>query len=839
VGEKEFAPMVVRYRAVCFSIRKSVGLNNRVDWRICMGKEDNGITLADELFGKALEKYIIEYLEKKTKAMDIDDKISQKSSPELYEKVQGLREESQELHKAAEKLLETCEHYFQKAFKEYEKKSFSDELSLSWGNSAYALAIINKREAFYKNAKNYFEKAVEKYEDISNKDDVVLRRLGNTYYELAALDMDNSLYETAKKSFEKAIDKYEDIANLNKDDYRNWGNALFELGRMEWRKFLIQIENKDPSYKKFIKKETYKIFESTENNNKISDEKASETLPIEEIDKMMKKADDLFKEVDKLYDKAIDKYEEYEKMEGEDREDVFRSWGDIYSHRGRKNRYEYLSLEEKKESLCKETEKNKNVIEDIEKAIESATDNFVEAIKKYDISEKIYKRYNNKKEERYLLGATHYRLYLTYYAKENQRTKEANDEWKKAEKFFKSLKSSILDILVDLDIDVVYPMINDTILFSLLDVQENKENKDAAFFENVVKQKKDVKREDKNKYKKMYIRSMYIISLLEVKNEHEKVVAHYTKKSITQRMLFDDEKFWLYATNYFNDPKCGKILLDYLFSDNKTEEKPSDYVAFAGSFSFNYDSLNQFRLYGKEGGEGTGLSLVFNKTFFKEELKQDRAAYLKEFSQEFPDCFEENSVQLLERSLRKPRKNTLFRCVYFDPKTDRVETVGQKERYLFYREEKVEANKRKEAADKNYSEYSTFINNVINDVDSELKELKNFVDEFKEGEKSIIEQLIFRLRYLVKHIAYKEEQECRIVKICKLGNEEEISISSHDKTLVSDLKMHFEYDLKVSQHVKEIYFGPKAITELEMFKVCLKHKELDGIKCEESTNPLV
>jgi hypothetical protein len=33
VVEKELAPTVARNQAVCFSIRKSVGLNNRVDGR--------------------------------------------------------------------------------------------------------------------------------------------------------------------------------------------------------------------------------------------------------------------------------------------------------------------------------------------------------------------------------------------------------------------------------------------------------------------------------------------------------------------------------------------------------------------------------------------------------------------------------------------------------------------------------------------------------------------------------------------------------------------------------------------------------------------------------------
>ena len=866
--------MVVRNLVACFSIRKSLGLNNRVDGRsFIMNKKDKNlnlnsedqidqiITSGDKLLRKALEKYI-EYLEKKNEITDTDE-ISQKT----YERIQKLRGESQELY-------ETCKHYFQRTAEEYENtkqlKLSSNKLSCSWGNYAYAQAIVNKREVSYKDAENSFEKAREKYEEIGEgeEDDVVLRRLGNTYYELAAINMDNSSYKEAEKNFEKAGKKYEKIDKLNKDDYRNWGNALFELGRMKWREFLILTESGDVSYKKLIKKESNKIFKKQKDND---------TLPIEKIEEMLNETDTLFKEVDKFYKKAIDKYTEaidkYEVMEDKKYEDVFRSLGDIYSHRGRKNRYDYLSLMEKKEALCK-VKNNRNIIKETEKkigkAIEEIISNFESALKQYDKAEEIDIDNNGKKERDILRGATHYRLFLTYYTQENKSTKKADDELEKAKEIFKSLKSSVLDIFVDLSMDAAYPMMNDEILFPLLDDQENK---DTVFFKNIVKSKYET-----NEYneKRIYIHSMYIISLLEVKNEYENVIAHYTKKSISQRMLFDDEKFWLYAVNYFNDPTCGKVLLGYLSLNDETKkelskEDISKYVTFAGSFSFDYDSLNQFRLYGKEAErEGTGVSLVFNKTFFSEEFKQDRAAFLKEFGLEHLMFIEEsekkNFEQLLDRPLGKQRKNTLFRCVYFDPLTDSVETVGQKEKYLFYREEKnkakkiieekkVEDNKikeeiyreRKKIADENYYEYNKIIHNIINDVNSELEELKTIVNEVldqiekkeeKEKKKSVISQLIFGLRYLVKHVAYKAEQECRIVKICRLDNNKEISISSHDKTLVSDLKMHFEYDLKVSQHVKEIYFGPKA-TEFEMFKTCLKHKNLHDILCKESTNPLV
>jgi hypothetical protein len=104
-------------------------------------------------------------------------------------------------------------------------------------------------------------------------------------------------------------------------------------------------------------------------------------------------------------------------------------------------------------------------------------------------------------------------------------------------------------------------------------------------------------------------------------------VAHYREKTISQKMLLFDEdsNFRLNAINYSNDPTEGKILFDYLFEKDKRpidESLNREYGAFAGCFIFNHDSLNQFRLYGKENGtKGTGLSLVFRNSFFNEEAK--------------------------------------------------------------------------------------------------------------------------------------------------------------------------------------------------------------------------
>jgi hypothetical protein len=276
-------------------------------------------------------------------------------------------------------------------------------------------------------------------------------------------------------------------------------------------------------------------------------------------------------------------------------------------------------------------------------------------------------------------------------------------------------------------------------------------------------------------------------------------------------MLFDNTKFRLNAINYSNDPKEGETLLDYLYKDRTPPAKEplnTKYIAFAGCFSFNYDSLNQFRLYGKEDGrEGTGLSLVFKKSFFSEDA---RISPMSEQS-----LVTDKNVKP-EEEKPEEKKHALFRCIYVDPETRRVETVGQKDEYLFYRE----GNENKITDHKNY------INDIIKIINENMEKLKIQVADL---DQEVIGQLLVNLRYLTKHIAFKEEQECRIVKIHNL-KDKEINPSDNFK------QMFVEYEPKVSIYIEKIYFGPRA-GGMKLFQDILSHKGLP-IPYEQSKNPL-
>ena len=99
-------------------------------------------------------------------------------------------------------------------------------------------------------------------------------------------------------------------------------------------------------------------------------------------------------------------------------------------------------------------------------------------------------------------------------------------------------------------------------------------------------------------------------------------MAHYTSPHVCH-MLFGiggnttASPMRLGSSTYMNDPSEGKALLDLLNQQDLELENKADgasHNAFFTCFSSRINDLNQFRLYGKEGGvEASGCCLVFNK----------------------------------------------------------------------------------------------------------------------------------------------------------------------------------------------------------------------------------
>jgi len=355
-------------------------------------------------------------------------------------------------------------------------------------------------------------------------------------------------------------------------------------------------------------------------------------------------------------------------------------------------------------------------------------------------------------------------------------------------------------------------------------------DKDIFFQETT----KEFSEDEKDKYKEIYIISLEIISELQVpiliKDKDEKIivnempVSYYTKKNVSENLLFGCSYFRLNSINTSNDPKEGITLLYYLFDIKDEEEKmkkniefppqiEEEFGAFAACFILNNDSLNQFRLYGKtDEKEGTGVSISLNADFFSEKIS--------------------NCIKMESEAKNKDKGNTLplFRCIYIDPKTAKIVSLGQKEECVFYRENKTEEE---------YNRYKKEIENKKEIISSKLEILKKNIKDWK-LDTDIVHRLLLNLRYLVKHAAFKEEQECRIVKIKKLTDgiegdprEREIQPDENNRLYVNYLKLNTE-------NVAKICYGPKVTDkDIEIFEQLFVHNgNKYNCKPYKSTAPL-
>jgi len=371
----------------------------------------------------------------------------------------------------------------------------------------------------------------------------------------------------------------------------------------------------------------------------------------------------------------------------------------------------------------------------------------------------------------------------------------------KAAKNFVQAETDILSILIIIEKHIL----DENVIIFMLD--------DDEFFKKETE--KEEQKEKINDYKNIFIQSLKIISKLHVKEKDEMPVSHYTSKDISEKLLFDKYKnnkieersyFRLNSVNTSNDPEEGRTLYHYIFPQEKMSSEVEEFGAFAGCFIFNNDSLNQFRLYGKteDKEEGTGVSISLNDNFFSEKIN--------------------TSAIILSESNNKEEESTpyflpLFRCIYIDPETNKTVSLGQKEEYVFYRE-----NKNK----KDYQKYKSNIDKTQNEISEGLEKLKKQIEK-SDLNHDIVYKLLLNLRYLVKHVAFKEEQECRIVQIRRLDDK---MVKSNEKDC-----LYIDYMKMDKDNVSEICFAPKA-NDIDKFKQHLARNNYK-IKCYKSTAPWV
>ena len=315
-----------------------------------------------------------------------------------------------------------------------------------------------------------------------------------------------------------------------------------------------------------------------------------------------------------------------------------------------------------------------------------------------------------------------------------------------------------------------------------------------------------------------------ILNCLRLDNKYEKYICHYTRPSTAFALLKDDKgdekasKLRLSTIKNVNDPTEGRVLFDYL----KLPNKEIGLGSFISCFTFNHDSLNQFRLYGKENNqEASGVSIVFKKDFFGEYLKSCNfieygGRRLSNNSFFFGDGLNVNKS--IENNINKL---PVYRCIYIDNKYDYIKLAKRSE-IDFYRE----------------GESNSFISYLynINKKEVEVKDNLNKIREilrviegdqyFNESMYDVINYILLPLKFLVKHAAFEDEQECRMFFITDLFDDR-IQSNFNEKS------MYLEYEPLVRENIKEIYLSIGAYQYEDFFVRSLR----DSSKVCRSRNP--
>ena len=275
-------------------------------------------------------------------------------------------------------------------------------------------------------------------------------------------------------------------------------------------------------------------------------------------------------------------------------------------------------------------------------------------------------------------------------------------------------------------------------------------------------------------------------------------MTHYTSPHVCHILFGVDgnetaSPMRLGSSTYMNDPSEGKPLLDLLNQQDLELENKADgasHNAFFTCFSSRVNDLNQFRLYGKEGGvEASGCCLVFNKN--GDWLKEaDVSAPFRSLS----EMSRQNSDDLPK--VDEYEKLPLYQVAYIAYKD---EYIAEKKCGIWLSAPNKAFNLHQNLAKENLGSSTRFtLNANISRFGIRLKPVGNEDwHQFRLGKlKEALEELIgfFKdksavsdddkealeyIRYLFKDFAFRDEEEFRLLVIKPIDSEE---IEYCDKT---------------------------------------------------------
>ena len=283
-------------------------------------------------------------------------------------------------------------------------------------------------------------------------------------------------------------------------------------------------------------------------------------------------------------------------------------------------------------------------------------------------------------------------------------------------------------------------------------------------------------------------------------NDNQNIeISHYTSFEILKKLIEENNKIRITNISNANDPKEGKILED-IFNKNGLNlniKNDENLITLQTSFSRNKDALTMFRLYGKnKNKEATGICLVLDKEYFGDNPSQ--------FSNLIQITRENEKTNKKINDIKIEQKRHLYWILYYNEKENQLVFNPNNSKYSniiidLNNLKKFEIEKESKLNNKeNIIKYIFYnILNCIEKLNNQI-ENKNLKDE-------IFSNLFENIRYIIKHEAFFEEQELRMLITTNYKNEN-INIEEDKKRLYVNYNELFNEN---ENFIKEIILGGK------------------------------
>ena len=279
-------------------------------------------------------------------------------------------------------------------------------------------------------------------------------------------------------------------------------------------------------------------------------------------------------------------------------------------------------------------------------------------------------------------------------------------------------------------------------------------------------------------------------------------IAHYTSLNTLLKLIKEDNKIRITNISNANDPKEGKIL-ENILNKNKLDIKiknDENLITLQTSFSRNKDALTMFRLYGKnENKEATGICLVIDKKYFNDNYLSSVIELNLDNQKQEENKGNENYKKAKEIIQKRFERKNLYWVIYYNEEKNQLVFNPTKSKYSSVIIDLNTINKNK----KNINKIEDLINCIFHNIINSAKEIdkienKNLTDE-------IFSNLFENIRYIIKHEAFFEEQELRMLITTNYKNEN-INIEEDKKRLYINYNELFNEN---ENFIKEIILGGK------------------------------